>query len=101
MANCCIDTVTVYSRTASGNTAPLRTLSGGATGLGSPFGLGLALTNNELIVANTGDESSVTVCAVPTAPGGGTSELGRYVNFPRAPGVAATPDATPHPVHAG
>ena len=27
--------------------------------------------------------------------------MGRYVNFPRAPGGAATPDATPHPVHAG
>lgn len=33
------NTVTIYSRTASGNTAPLRTLSGPSTGLSQPTGV--------------------------------------------------------------
>ena len=44
--------VTVYSRTANGNIAPLRTLSGAATGLNSPEGLAVDAVNNELFVAN-------------------------------------------------
>jgi hypothetical protein len=60
VANIVGDAVTVYSRTASGNTAPLRTLSGGATGLSAPRSLALDLTNNELVVAND-DTDSVTV----------------------------------------
>ena len=36
--------VTVYSRTAGGNTAPLRTLSGAATGLDGPIGLAVTAT---------------------------------------------------------
>src|SRR5260221_7916406 len=44
--------VTVYARAASGNTAPLRTLSGAATGLNGAAGLALDLTNNELFVGN-------------------------------------------------
>jgi len=53
------NSIAVYSRTASGNTAPLRTLSGAATGLSSPRDLALDLTNNELFVGNLFD--SVTV----------------------------------------
>jgi DNA-binding beta-propeller fold protein YncE len=44
--------VTVYSRTASGDVAPLRTLSGSATELSGPFGIGLDPDNVELFVAN-------------------------------------------------
>ena len=54
------NSVTVYSRTASGNTAPIRTLSGAATGLSSPIGLTVDRVNNELLVANIGN-NSITV----------------------------------------
>jgi hypothetical protein len=51
--------VTVYSRTASGNTAPLRNLSGPATGLSFP-GVAVDTVNNELLVGNGGN-NSITV----------------------------------------
>ena len=35
------NSITVYSRTASGDTVPLRTISGGSTGLDGPKGLAL------------------------------------------------------------
>jgi DNA-binding beta-propeller fold protein YncE len=60
VANIVGDAVTVYSRTASGNTAPLRTLSGGTTGLNDCVGVALDLTNDELVVTNF-DTPSVTV----------------------------------------
>jgi hypothetical protein len=44
--------ITVYSRTASGNTAPLRTLVGATTGLGQPVALALDLASDELFVLN-------------------------------------------------
>jgi DNA-binding beta-propeller fold protein YncE len=44
--------VTVYARTASGNVAPLRTLTGAATGLIEPTGLAVDTANNELLVAD-------------------------------------------------
>ena len=56
--------VTVYSRTAEGNVGPLRTLSGGATGLVGPRGLAVDTVNNEVVVANLGDsaiDDAVTV----------------------------------------
>ena len=60
------DTVTVYARTANGNMAPLRTISGGATGLSTPRGLAVDTVNNELAVANggTGGSPSITVYAL-------------------------------------
>ena len=45
VVNAGLNSVTVYSRTASGNTAPLRTLSGAATGLKFSQVLALDLTN--------------------------------------------------------
>jgi 6-phosphogluconolactonase (cycloisomerase 2 family) len=53
------NSVTVYSRTAGGNTPPLRTLFGAATGMSSPQGLALDTINNELIVANAGHAITV------------------------------------------
>ncbi|HZY31676.1 MAG TPA: hypothetical protein VFF86_08560, partial [Candidatus Methylomirabilis sp.] len=47
------NSVTVYARTASGNTAPFRTLQGGATGLNGPAGFVVDTLNNELVVANS------------------------------------------------
>jgi DNA-binding beta-propeller fold protein YncE len=51
--------VTVYSRTAGGNTAPLRTLTGAATALSGPVRLAVDVTNNELFVANDGHTDNV------------------------------------------
>jgi len=53
VANLIPDSITVYSRTASGNTAPLWTLRGPATRLSGPAGPALDLTNNELFVGNS------------------------------------------------
>ncbi len=47
-------TVTVHSRTANGNIAPLRTITGAATGLQSPIGLAVDTGINEVLVANFG-----------------------------------------------
>ena len=47
-----ISSITVYSLTASGNAAPLRTISGAATGLAQPIGLAVDTVNNEMLVAN-------------------------------------------------
>jgi DNA-binding beta-propeller fold protein YncE len=46
------DSITVYDRTASGNAAPKRTISGASTGLSSPFGIAIDTANNEIFVAN-------------------------------------------------
>ena len=43
--------ITVYGRTASGNTAPIRTIQGSATGLDAPQGLGLDPLHGEIFVA--------------------------------------------------
>ncbi len=53
------DTVTVYSLGASGNTAPIRTLSGASTQLSIPIGVAVD-ASGELLVANRGG-GSVTV----------------------------------------
>jgi DNA-binding beta-propeller fold protein YncE len=57
--------VMVYSRTASGNTAPIRTIVGGATGLELPYGVFVDTVNNELVVANRAaiNGGSITVFA--------------------------------------
>jgi hypothetical protein len=46
------NSITVYTRTASGNTAPLRTLTGAFTGLSGPGGVVVDPVNNELVVGN-------------------------------------------------
>jgi len=80
------DSITVYKRTDSGNTAPLRTLVGAATGLDGPDGLVLDLINNELLVANN-DINSITV--YKRTDSGNTAPIRTLVgaatglNFPR------------------
>lgn len=54
------NSVTVYDRTASGNAVPLRTISGGLTGLSVPIGVAIDPLRNELFVLNRG-ANSVTV----------------------------------------
>ena len=58
--------VQVYSRTANGNVAPLRTISGPATGLAEATRLALDLVNNSLAVT-TGN--AVRVFARTANPG--------------------------------
>ena len=63
VANYATNSVLVYARTASGNTAPLRTLKGPATGLNGPGSLAVDPVNSELLVVNYSSDSSVTVYA--------------------------------------
>ena len=57
VANSGNNSITVYPRTASGNTAPIRRLAGAATGLNDPFGLVVDTVNNELVVADFNNHS--------------------------------------------
>jgi hypothetical protein len=72
VANLFNNSVTVYTRTASGNTAPLRTIQGAATGLSDPIGVVVDTVNNELVVANIGT-NSITV--YPRTANGNTAPL--------------------------
>jgi YVTN family beta-propeller protein len=58
--------ITVYTRTANGNTAPLRTIGGSSTGIVNPDGTALDLVNNELLV---GDCNSYVSAFTRTANG--------------------------------
>jgi DNA-binding beta-propeller fold protein YncE len=49
--------VTVYSRTAQGDVAPLRTIQGSRTRLNQPLGVIRDSVSGELVIANTGDNS--------------------------------------------
>ena len=49
--------ITVYSRTAQGDVAPLRTIQGSQTRMNIPLGLYQDPVSGELIVANAGDDS--------------------------------------------
>jgi len=58
-------TITVYSRTANGNIAPVRTISGAATALQSPIGLAVDTGNNEVLVANFGGSDTEGLPLLP------------------------------------
>ena len=49
--------ITIYSRDDTGNVSPQRTLEGPDTGLSQPAGIFVDTLNNELEVANTGNDS--------------------------------------------
>lgn len=49
--------ITVHSRTAAGNAAPLRVIQGPRTGLNWPNGIHLDPINNQIVVANSGNDS--------------------------------------------
>ena len=65
------ESVTVHAGTASGNAAPLRSLSGGATGLSSPGAVAVDRVHGELIVANQGG----SIKAYPLTASGNTAAL--------------------------
>lgn len=52
--------VTVHARTASGDAAPLRVISGAATGVNNPKGIALDATNGEIVFSNSNSGGSVT-----------------------------------------
>lgn len=56
------DSLTVYTLLANGNVAPLRTISGAATGLNNPLNLAVDPTNGEIYVPNY-NTNTVTVYA--------------------------------------
>ena len=60
VANTAANSILVYGRLASGDTAPIRTISGAATGLNGPSTLVVDKVHGELLVANQGN-SSITV----------------------------------------
>jgi hypothetical protein len=77
------NTITVYSRTASGNTAPLRTLSGAATGLSNPIGIALGPgTGPALATTPTPASGTVGVTALndQATLSGGSSPTG-FITF--------------------
>ncbi len=49
--------VSIYSASAKGNAAPLRTISGTKTGLDWPMGIAQEPTHDTIVVANNGDSS--------------------------------------------
>lgn len=51
------DSITIYSRTASGDVAPIRTITGSSTGLKGPRGLDLDRVTNEIWVAHRGQQA--------------------------------------------
>jgi hypothetical protein len=66
------NSVTVYSRAASGNAAPLRTLSGAATALNSPGTIDIDTVNNEFAVPNS---NANTVTMYTRTASGNTAPL--------------------------
>ena len=81
VANFDANSITVYSRTASGDVAPTGTLAGAATGLSGPIGVVVDTVNDELMVTNL-NNNSVTVYSraargntapIRTLAGGSTS----------------------------
>lgn len=87
------DAVYVYPRTASGAPAPLRTISGAATGLVDPTGLFVDLEHGEIVVSN--QNGSITVFARTDdgdiAPQRTLAGLSTLLASPR--GLAVTRDA--------
>ncbi len=58
--------VLVFPRSASGDTAPVRQITGPSTGLCNPIGLVLDAVNDELVVANSGFASTQCTPSVTT-----------------------------------
>jgi DNA-binding beta-propeller fold protein YncE len=59
VANNADNSVLVFSRTASGDAAPVRVIRGPRTGIDRPMGVAVDRKNNELWVANFGNHSAV------------------------------------------
>jgi DNA-binding beta-propeller fold protein YncE len=53
------NSVLIFSRTASGDVAPVRIIRGARTGIDHPMGVAVDRKNNELWVANYGNHTAV------------------------------------------
>jgi DNA-binding beta-propeller fold protein YncE len=73
--------IVVYAQNASGNDAPLRMIRGPHTGLGDPHGVVFDSRNNEIVVANHGNQNGRETLPGSVAPGrrGGGGERGALV----------------------
>ena len=76
------NSVTVYPRTAFGNTAPIRTLAGNSTGLNGPQGVAQDIVHSELFVVNT---FGLTVTVYPLAANGNVAPLRTLTGFTSPP----------------
>jgi len=74
-------TITVYDRTASGNTPPLRTLGGAATGLNEPASVVLDLVHDELFVVNELPPGSPSITVYSRTASSNTAPL-RTLSLP-------------------
>ncbi len=81
--------VSVFTRTASGNVAPLRTIVGPATGLTGPVGLAVDTVHNEVAVANggTGAPGTASITVYALAANGNASPI-RTISGPSTSGLA-------------
>jgi hypothetical protein len=90
----CTPSITVYSRTASGNVAPLRTITGATTLLVNPSGLSVDTTNNEIFVAESSAANAMLVFSRTAkgnvAPLRNVSGTKTGLNVPNATTVDAT-----------
>jgi DNA-binding beta-propeller fold protein YncE len=73
--------IVVYKQSASGSDAPLRMIRGPKTGLGDPHGVFFDGRNNEIVVANHGNQNGRETLPGSTAAGrrGGGGERGALV----------------------
>jgi len=62
--------IVVYKQTATGNDAPLRMIRGPKTGLGDPHGVYFDGKNNEIVVANHGNQNGRETLPGSVAAGG-------------------------------
>ena len=87
MPNAGNESITVYPRTASGNTSPVRTLAGVVTGLSGAEAVVVDTVNNELVVPNN-KNNFITVyprtASGPTAPVRTISGAATQLTFPLA-----------------
>lgn len=76
------NSVTVYPRTAFGNTGPIRTLAGVSTGLNGPQGVAQDVVHGELFVVNT---FGLSVTVYPLTANGNVAPLRTITGFTFSP----------------
>jgi hypothetical protein len=87
------NSISVFDRSSTGNSAPLRSISGLFTELNRPEGVAVDAVNNELVVANSGNDSvtfydrDANQDAFPLH-----SIIGSQTGFSQPSGVALRPD---------
>jgi hypothetical protein len=67
--------ITVYPRTFQGNVAPLRTIQGSLTGFNRPQALALDLAHNELLLANSFFDNTISLGEILVFPRTGSGNI--------------------------